>query len=449
MKQAKKAHKNTHPAESRRDIGPAGAFSIGIGGIVGGGIFATLGLAGTQARGATFLSFMVGGFVALLTAYSYVRLSLTYPGEGGTVTFLNRAFANSLFAGGLNMLLVLSYVMIMALYAGAFANYASSFLAESARSAGQRVLAPAIIVLLAIVNLVGPKLVEKSALAFNIGKLGILSLFVVAGLLSPALSFSRLGPSGWASPLEIVGSGMLVFLSYEGFELIANASGHIRKPATTLPVAYYGSIVFAIVLYVLIVIVVIGHLSFAALTAAQDRSVAVAAQTFMGKFGGVLLVIGAILATASAINSDFYGASKLPKILAEEKQMPKRYRREIWGRHPLALFMIAGVSIVITRYIDLHAISASASAGFLVVFATVNAGNFRLARQTHSRRWISAVAAAACTGALAVMILQILGQPHHTRSIWTIAVVMALPFVYEIGYSKIVTRFVRFRKVER
>ena len=96
------------PHEHARDLGALGAFSIGIGGIVGGGIFATLGLAGSQARGATWLSFAVGGVVALLTAYSYVRLSLTYPGPGGTVTFLNRAFGNGLLAGWLNTLLVVA-----------------------------------------------------------------------------------------------------------------------------------------------------------------------------------------------------------------------------------------------------------------------------------------------------------------------------------------------------
>ena len=441
MTKKAKAHNKTHPT-NHRDIGIAGAFSIGIGGIIGGGIFATLGLAGSQARGATFLSFIVGGLVALLTAYSYVRLSLTFPGAGGTVTFLNRAFGNGRFAGGLNMLLVLSYVIIMALYAGAFANYAGSFLPEPARAAGQQLLAPGIIVLLAIVNLVGPALVQKSATLFNVGKLGILLIFVIVGMFSPALSFSRLGPASWVSPLEIVGSGMLVFLSYEGFELIANASGHIRTPATTLPIAYYGSILFAIVLYVLIVIVVIGHLPFEALDAAQDRSVAVAAGTFMGKFGGVLLVVGAILATASAINSDFFGAAKLPQILAEEKQMPNRYQREIWGRHPLALFMIAGLSILVIRYVDLHAISAAASTGFLVVFAMVNAGNAKLAKQTRSRGWLSLVAAAACFGALGVMIVQILGQPQHSRSLWLIGGVLTLPFVYEVVYSQIATRFV-------
>ena len=93
-------HAGAGTGQKPRDIGVVGAFSIGIGGIGGDGIFATLGLAGSQARGATFLSFIVGGLVALLTAYSYVRLSLTYPGEGGTVTFLNRAFGSGRFAGG-------------------------------------------------------------------------------------------------------------------------------------------------------------------------------------------------------------------------------------------------------------------------------------------------------------------------------------------------------------
>jgi hypothetical protein len=423
------------------DIGIAGAFSIGIGGIVGGGIFATLGLAGSQARGATFLSFIVGGLVALLTAYSYVRLTLRYPGEGGTVTFINRAYGSGLFAGGLNTLLVLSYVIIMALYAGAFANYASGFVPESARAAVQQVLAPGIIVLLALFKFLTPNILEKSENLFNAGKLVILFIFVVAGLSSSALNLERLGPSNWVSPVEIVGSGMLVFLSYEGFELIANASDNIRTPAKTLPFAYYGSILAAIVLYVLIVVVAIGHLSFEGLAAARDRSVAAAAQTFLGGFGATLMTVGAILATTSAINADLFGASKLPRILAEENQMPTRYAREIWGRHPVALVMISGLAVLIILYVDLHAISAAASAGFLIVFSMVNFGNAKLAAMTRSRRWVSLLAAVMCLGALGVMILQILGQPEHVHAVWLIAGVAILPFLYEFLYTAIVARF--------
>jgi amino acid transporter len=89
------------------------------------------------------------------------------------------------------------------------------------------------------VNLVGPQLVERSEGFFNVGKLVILLFFIVAGLASSDQTFARLGPSSWVSPLDILGSGMLIFLSYEGFELIANAStasatrrARCRSPST-------------------------------------------------------------------------------------------------------------------------------------------------------------------------------------------------------------------------
>ena len=275
----------------------------------------------------------------------------------------------------------------------------------------------------------------------------LLLVFVVAGLASPALTLERLGPASWVPPVEIVGSGMLVFLSYEGFELIANASDRIRNPAKTLPVAYYGSILTAMVLYVLIVVVAIGHLSFSALAAARDRSVAAAArdrsvaaaaQTFLGGGGAALMAVGALLAPVSAINADFFGAAKLPVMLARERQMPQRYARAIWGRHPAALGLVAALAVLTVLYVDLHAISAVASAGFLIVFAMVNVGNAKLAHLTGSRRWVSMLAAAACLGALGVMVVQILGQPQHAHAVWLIVGVAVVPFVYEFLYSTIV-----------
>lgn len=422
------------------ELGVLGAFSIGIGGIVGGGIFATLGLAGSQARGATYVSFLIGGVLALLTAYSYLRLSIAYPGPGGTVTFLNRAFGNGLLAGWLNTLLVLSYVVIMALYAGAFASYLVMLLPASARDVSHPLLAPAIVALLGAANLLGPGLVERTEGVFNAAKLAILLFFVVAGLASPSLTLARLGPASWVSPLDIAGCGMLIFLSYEGFELIANASDRVRDPRRTLPLAYYGSILSAMTLYALIVVVAIGHLSFEALDAAQDHSVAAAARSFLGGAGFVLMGVGAILATVSAINADFFGAGKLPVMLAAEGQMPRRYARERWGRHPAALIVLAALAVLIARYADLHAISSSASAGFLLVFAAVNAANAKLAAQTGSRRWISRLGAAACVCALGVMVAQILGHPEHWRSLGLMLGVALAPLLYELAYRAIATR---------
>ncbi|HVN40615.1 MAG TPA: APC family permease [Myxococcota bacterium] len=419
--------------QQERDLGALGAFSIGIGGIVGGGIFATLGLAGSQARGATGLSFLVGGAVALLTAYSYVRLSLRYPGPGGTVTFLNRAFGTGLFTAWLDTLLVVAYVVIMALYAGAFASYVVMLLPASARDVSHPWLAPGIVALLGLVNLLAPQWIERSEGFFNAGKLGILLLFVIAGLASRSQSFERLGPASWVPVEDILASGMLIFLSYEGFELIANASDRVRDPERALPLAYYGSIVAAVLLYVLIATVAIGHLSFEALSAAQDHSVAAAAEIFLGRGGFVLMGVGAILATVSAINADFFGAGKLPVMLATEGQLPARYARKRWGRHPAALGLLALLAAAIARYADLHAISSSASAAFLLVFAMVNAGNAKLAAHTGSRAWISVAGAAACLAALALLVVHGVHR-GHPRSLELMAAVTLAPLVYQLVF---------------
>ena len=90
--------------------------------------------------------------------------------------------------------------------------------------------------------------------------------------------------------------------------------------------------------------------------------------------------------------------------------------------------------------IDLHAISAVASAGFLIVFAMVNVGNAKLARQTGSQKWVSVLAAVTCFGALAVMALQVLGQPRHSHAVWLIVALIVFPFVYEFLYSAILAR---------
>jgi amino acid transporter len=96
-----------------KPIGFWSTVAIGIGGMVGGGIFAVLGLAVQMAHGGTPLAFLISGIVALLTAYSYAQLSVAYPTRGGTVEFLNQAFGPGVFTGGMNVLLWLSYIIML------------------------------------------------------------------------------------------------------------------------------------------------------------------------------------------------------------------------------------------------------------------------------------------------------------------------------------------------
>ena len=211
---------------------------------------------------------------------------------------------------------MLSYVAIMSVYASALASYSVNYLPEAMRPAAHHIIASAAVVLFGVINFLGAALMEKLETFFNVGKLGVLALFIVAGFLVGQLEWTRLEPAAWAPTSTIVASGMLGFLAYEGFELISNASADIENPKRTLPIALLGSVVIAIVIYVLAVVVAIGHMSFEQAAAAQDFAVSAAAGTFLGPIGFAIMSIGAVLASASAINADFFGAGKLPPLLA-------------------------------------------------------------------------------------------------------------------------------------
>ena len=205
--------------------------------MVGGGIFAVTGLTVEVTKGAAPVAFLIAGIVALLTSYSYLKLTLRFPGEGGTVEFLNRAFGGGIVTGAANILLLLSYVVLLAVYAYAFGTYGASFFPEQDRGFWLHILITAVIVGLVVVNVFGARLVMRSENFFNVVKMLLLAAFIVGGLLTP-MEWDRLGPQNFVTPLGLVAGAMLIFLNYEGFELIANASRDVADPKRSLPIAY-------------------------------------------------------------------------------------------------------------------------------------------------------------------------------------------------------------------
>ncbi len=428
---------------NRADIGVAGALSIGIGGIVGGGFFATFGLAVVGARGATYLSFLVGGVVALLTAYSYVRLTLRYPGPGGTVSFVRIGFGTGLLAASVNNLLILSYVAIMAVYAIALGAYSASYLPSEQREVWTLSLASGAIVALGLINFSGAALMERSETFFNVGKLAVLFVFIAGGFVLGQPSWGRLAPFEWVPLATIVSSGMVVFLAYEGFELIANASPQIKNPTRTLPIAFYGSILTAIVIYVLAVIVAIGHMPFEAMAEAKDFALSATAERFMGAFGFALMTCGAVLASASAINADFFGAAKLPVMLGEHGELPDVFTQTRSGKAVVSMITIAVLALLAVNFLSLHALSAAASGGFLIVYTAVNFANAKLAKETGSHGWLAVVAALTCVLALGIMVFQFAADPATRNSAYVVGGIALLSIVFEL-----MSRWYRARHAE-
>ena len=184
-------------------------------------------------------------------------------------------------------------------------------------------------------------------------------------------------------------------------------------------------------------VVTIGYLPLPEVEASKANVLTAAADAVMGRAGGVLLAVGAILATASAIDADYFGASKLPVILAEQDEAPELAGREVWGRHPVGLLAIMLLALGCAAFLDLHALSAAASAVFLAVFAEVNVANARIADRTGSIRAIPAVGAVACAVALAVLVANPLGQPDHAPEVGAIAMLAAIPFAGQWAYRRL------------
>ena len=411
-------------------IGFWAVVAIGVGGMVGGGIFAVLGLAVQLARGGTPVAFALAGGVASLTAYSYAKLSVAYPTRGGTVTFLNRVFGAGMFTGSLNVLLWLSYVVMLSLYSFAFGSYGATFLPKTWQPAGVHVLITFSVITIAGLNLLGAAWIGRAETWIVGLKLTILMVFVGAGLAT--VRTARIAPASWSSPLHLAAGGMIIFLAYEGFELIANTARDVRDVARTLPRAYYSAVGFVVGLYVLVSLVTVGNLAVPDIVAAKDYALAEAARPFLGQAGFTLIAIAAMLSTASAINATLYGTARLSFCVARDRQLPAVLERKVWGEPVAGLLITAGLTLVVANAFDLTSISTLGSAGFLLIFAAVNAANARHAPQTHSRGWISTAGTVACLAALGALVWQT--ATTEAGKLWFLAAMVMLAVMIEAAY---------------
>ena len=404
--------------------------AVGVGGMVGGGIFAVLGLAVQMAHGGTPVAFALAGMVALLTAYSYAKLSVAYPSRGGTVTFLDRAFGAGMLTGSLNLLLWLSYVVMLSLYAFAFGSYGATFLPDAWHAIGKHVLITFSVIAITGLNLFNAELIGKAE-DWIVGlKVAILLLFVGVGIFG--INASQITPGSWSPPLQLAAGGMIIFLAYEGFELIANTAEDIRDAARTLPRAYYIAVGFVIALYILVSLVTVGNLPVDKIVAAKDYALAEAARPFLGQAGFTLIAAAAILSTASAINATLYGASRLSYCIARDGELPAQLEQKVWGQPVEGLLITAGLTLFVANTFDLTSISTLGSAGFLLIFAAVNTANSLNARKTKSRWWISATGAVACVAALGALVWQT--ATTAPAKLWVLVIMIALAAAIEGSY---------------
>ncbi|MFK5915234.1 MAG: APC family permease, partial [Woeseiaceae bacterium] len=353
--------------------------AMGVGGMVGGGIFSVLGLSVGLAGHAAPIAFALGGIIALLTGWSYARLALTFRSDGGSFTYLEHAFRQPNIAALGGWLLLTGYVGTLALYAYTFGVYGAVMLGDAAHgSPMQHLLESGVLLTFLGVNLYGVKAAGNTEDVIVLIKVLILSLFSVAGLFY--VKADHLLPVFNQGELGVLMGAALIFVAYEGFELIPNAVNEMKDPERNLPRAIMFSILISIAIYILVSLVAVGNLLPAEIVKYKEYALAVAAKPFLGHAGFVLIGIGALLSTASAINATLFGTARLGKVMAEDKALPhafsiKERTRDIpW----VSLCIISSITLVFVNMGNLTIISSFASSTFLLIFSSINFAAFRL-----------------------------------------------------------------------
>jgi len=376
--------------------------------MVGGGIFAVLGLAVSLAKGGTPLAFLFAGILALLTAASYSKLSKAYPDSGGTVRFINEGFGKSLFSGAANNLLWLSYIIMLSLYAAAFGSYAPNLFAIfKSQSANHHLYASAIVILATVINYYSVTVVGKIESIAVVIKLVILLSFVGIGAygLIGNNNLSQLSLSHWENPIQLFAGGMVIFVAYEGFELIANSVPDLKDPARNVSKAYFYSVIFVILLYIIIAIVTVGSLPFKQIASAKDYVLAEAARPMLGKAGFTIITIAALISTFSAINATIYGGSRVNYEIARDDELPHHFLSRLWNQ-PIGLLITSICTLVLVNTLQLESISAAGSIGFLLIFCLVNLVAVKKSSEIGSRKLLPLLGSVLCFIALLVLISQ-------------------------------------------
>jgi len=432
MPPAKSSNISSAAGPGSGQIGLVAAVSIGIGGMVGAGIFSILGVVAHAAGNAMWLAFAIGGVVALLSTYSYAKLGATFPSAGGATHFLVKSFGDGVLAGGLNLFMWAGYIISLALYATAFGGYAATFVTTAPSALLLKSLAVASVVLLTLVNAFGATLMGRWETVIVAVKVAILVLFAAVGLCFIRPGY--LSPELWPEAKSVLFGAGVLFIGYEGFGLITNAGADMRDPRKMLPRALYTSVILVIVLYLAVSLTVTGNLSDYEIEQSKDYALAEAAKPFLGQFGFRLIAIAALFSTASAINATLFGSANVCYMIARDGELPAGLSRTEWKDATGGLLLTAALVVVVMLIFDLSGIAMMGSAAFLLIYAAVNAGHLKVLNQTGASAivvWLSLLTCLAMFAILCVYTYQ-----EQPRAIAALILIAAASFAAEWAYRR-------------
>jgi amino acid transporter len=404
-----------------------GAVALGVGSMVGAGIFALMGEAAIMAGSAVWAAFLTAGIVALLTGYSFVQLGVRYPSRGGVVEYLVKAYGTGWFSGGSSILFYIAQLIGMSMIALAFGTYASKLIGFGEDSMlVDRLLASGLIVFLTALNLFGSKLVSKVQSLVVVGNLALLTLFTFA--LTTYAEPARLALNSWPAGTPVISSLALTFFAFTGFAVVSNAAEDMKNPARDLPRAMYTTIIIVIVLYVALALAITAAVDEETLATSGAMLMVDAARTHFGQVGYTVLLVSAVISTTTCINGGLYGMTNITYTLAEKGQLPSKFSEEVRAS-TRGLTISAVLGLIMVNFLTLTTVASLGSATSLLVYSLVNFGAYRLIKDGGKNRVLILLSVIACVTAIGVWVIYTLN--HSPGSLWIFFFFLVSAFVAE------------------
>ncbi|MFB6075543.1 MAG: APC family permease [Candidatus Aenigmatarchaeota archaeon] len=414
-----------------KKIGLVEAVTLGVGTMIGAGIFTLSGVGAQIAGPAVSLSFVLAGIIALLTALNYCELSSTYPESGGGYVYAKRGFGK--FTGFITgWLLWFGYITACFVYSYGFGKYFSTIV-------GLPVWASSVLVIFSVslINIMGTDIMSRlqNLLVFSI-VLGLgIFVFGSVGSIDPSM-WSNFAPLGWNNVAKA--SGML-FITFLGFEIVSSIAGDVREPSKTLPRSIIISIFLVMILYVIVSLVITGIIPYSQL--GFKGPVEVAYET-LGLNGVKFLTVVALMATISSLNASLLAGSRVSLEMSKDSFFPSEFSKISRFGTPIVTIVVSSlmvVSFVLTDVVEI--ISYVASINFVLAFILVNLSTILLRYEYPDKERPFEVPGFPITQLIATLLCVVM-LVNMDFTAWAISIVWLLFGIsffflwYEIGLDK-------------
>ena len=357
--------------------------ALGIGSIVGAGIFALLGQVILLSGHKAYYSFIIAGVTAMFSGYSYARLAGRYHTAGGLTDYFHIAFPEKWISGGLSVVYMLTSAISISMMAKAFGIYATELFDRIPPTPlWINSFAALLIISLAFLNMLQASDVGRSETLIVGIKMTILLILIVVAFARPEM---KLAPVDFrAGPTDFLRSIGITFFAYAGYGVITNATPYVKNPHKTIERGIFLTLGIIILFYLGLTYVVLNYTPSGDLLHKPDTAVTAVADRLIGSWGYAFMFLAAVLAFVSGINATFFSIFRISRSLGEQKVLPAIYERKFWRQGTWGNFTTTALIIAATVAFDFSSIVNLSSAAYLVSYLGIFAADWRLRKETES-----------------------------------------------------------------